>query len=126
MARQPERKAASAEGTPASAKGNASAEADAGVVRLDARVRGTVQGVGFRWFVVRVAAGLDLAGWVANDADGTVHCVAEGRREALERLLEQLRAGPPGARVADVSATWLPAAGGLDGFAVRSSWHGGD
>jgi acylphosphatase len=96
------------------------------VVRLDAIVRGTVQGVGFRWFVIRVAAALDLTGWVGNKADGTVHCVAEGSREALEKLLVQLRTGPPGARVADVSATWPPASGGLDGFAVRSSWHGGD
>jgi acylphosphatase len=106
--------------------GSPSADSGADIVRLDAIVRGTVQGVGFRWFVIRVAAGLDLTGWVANDADGSVHCVAEGGREALERLVEQLRTGPPGARVADVSATWLPAAGGLDGFAVRSSWHGGD
>ena len=103
-----------------------SVDGSAGPLRLDATVRGTVQGVGFRWFVIRVAAGLDLTGWVANEADGTVHCVAEGSREALERLLEKLRTGPPGARVADVSATWLPAARGLDGFAVRSSWHGGD
>ena len=103
-----------------------SADGAADRVRLDATVRGTVQGVGFRWFVIRVAAGLDLTGWVANEANGTVHCVAEGSRETLERLLGKLRTGPPGARVADVSATWLPAAGGLDGFVVRSSWHGGD
>jgi len=103
-----------------------SAEGGGDLVRLDATVRGNVQGVGFRWFVIRMAAGLDLTGWVANEADGTVHCVAEGSRGALERLLEKLRTGPPGARVADVNATWLPAAGGLDGFAVRSSWHAGD
>ena len=102
------------------------AEGGGAVVRLDAVVRGTVQGVGFRWFVIRVAAALDLTGWVANEADGSVHCMAEGSREALEKLLVQLRSGPPGARVAEVSATWLPASGGLDGFAVRSSWHGGD
>jgi acylphosphatase len=108
------------------ARDSPSANGGADVVRLDATVRGTVQGVGFRWFVIRVAAGLELTGWVANDADGTVHCVAEGSREALARLLEQLRTGPPGARVAEVSAAWLPATGGMDGFAVRSSWHGGD
>ena len=103
-----------------------SADGSADLLRLDATVRGTVQGVGFRWFVIRVAAGLDLTGWVANESDGTVHCLAEGSRAALERLLEKLRTGPAGARVVEVNATWLPAAGGLDGFAVRSSWHSGD
>ena len=94
--------------------------------RLDAVVRGSVQGVGYRYFVLRTAAAAGLTGWVANEADGSVHCVAEGSRPALEALLAALRKGPPGARVQAVSEAWLPASGTFDGFGVRSSGHRGD
>ena len=71
--------------------------------RLDATVRGRVQGVGFRYFVLREAMDLDLEGWVANTRDGSVRCVAEGPRDRLDVLLELLRAGPPAAIVDHVS-----------------------
>lgn len=95
-------------------------------VRFDAVVRGRVQGVGFRYSVRAEATRLGLAGWVANEADGSVHCVAEGPRAQLEVLLDMLREGPRGAWVADVAATWGPAAGDLDRFFVRSGGHSGD
>jgi acylphosphatase len=94
--------------------------------RLDAVVRGRVQGVGFRIHVRRAARASGLSGWVANEPEGRVHCVAEGPRPDLEHLLAILRAGPPGAFVEDVRADWLPASGEFDGFDVRSGWHGGD
>ena len=47
--------------------------------RLVANVRGSVQGVGFRWFVQREAARLGLDGWVANRSDGSVE-VGKGAR----------------------------------------------
>src|SRR4051794_25389712 len=81
-------------------------EPSEGPVRLDATVSGRVQGVGFRYFVLRVASGLDLTGWVANTPDGSVQCVAEGERRDLERLLSALRDGPPGARVDRVAVEW--------------------
>lgn len=94
--------------------------------RLDAIVRGYVQGVGFRWFVVHQAARLGLTGWAVNEADGTVHVVAEGSAGALDELLVHLRAGPAGASVERVDAQRLPAAGDLGGFAIRSGDHPGD
>jgi len=94
--------------------------------RLDAVVHGRVQGVGFRIFVVRRADGLGLTGWVANESSGRVRCVAEGSREALEALLDDLRAGPPGSRVERVDASWSEAGGSFSGFEVRSGWHAGD
>jgi acylphosphatase len=94
--------------------------------RLEAVVRGRVQGVGFRYFVLRTAAELDLVGWVANEADGSLRCVAEGPRAALEALLAALREGPPGAGVGSVSEDWLPVTGRFGGFGVRSSGHRGD
>ena len=87
--------------------------------RLHATVRGDVQGVGFRWFVRRLAAELDLEGWVANRPDGSVEVLAEGRRRDLERLLDALRQGPRGARFEGVDADFGPAAGGLRGFEIR-------
>lgn len=97
-----------------------------GTARLEAVVRGRVQGVGFRYFVLREAARLGLRGWVANEADGSVRCVAEGRKRDLEELLAGLRDGPAGAVVRSVSEDWLPPAGRFDGFRVRSSGHSGD
>lgn len=94
--------------------------------RLEAVVTGQVQGVGFRYFTRRVASGLGLDGWVANEGSGRVRIVAEGPRSGLERLLEALRDGPPGAFVGRVDATWAPAAGDLDPFEIRAGWHGGD
>lgn len=102
--------------------------AEPGVVtaRLDAVVQGRVQGVGFRYFVLREAARLGLRGWVSNEADGSVRCVAEGPKLALEALLACLREGPRGAVVRSVSESWLPATDRFDGFRVRSSGHTGD
>ncbi|HEV8403937.1 MAG TPA: acylphosphatase [Candidatus Limnocylindrales bacterium] len=94
--------------------------------RLDATVSGRVQGVGFRYFVLREAMGLGLDGWVANASDGSVRCVAEGPRDQLERLLECLNDGPAAATVDRVSAAWMPATGTLGRFAVRSGAHPGD
>ena len=100
--------------------------ADPDPVRLDARISGRVHGVGFRYFVFREAQALGLVGWVANVADGSVRCVAEGPRDRLEALLELLRDGPPASIVEGVSAAWMPATGGFGAFGVRSGAHRGD
>jgi acylphosphatase len=93
-------------------------------VRLTAWVRGRVQGVGFRWWARARALDLGLAGWAANLDDGRVEVIAEGPREACERLLAMLQGdvsgadeGPPG-RVADVTHRWGNARGER-GFAER-------
>ena len=65
-------------------------------------VRGTVQGVGFRWFVARQAERLGLHGWTKNLADGTVEVVADGESESLVRLEASLASGPGGAQVGGV------------------------
>lgn len=96
------------------------------VVRLDATVIGRVQGVGFRYFVLREAMELDLRGWVANTPEGSVRCIAEGPRAHLEILLERLREGPPAAIVERVSEAWMPSTGTLGTFGVRSGAHRGD
>lgn len=86
--------------------------------RLHAVVHGDVQGVGFRYFVLRQASRAGLIGWVRNRADGTVECVAEGPRAALESLLDDLRRGPGGAEVSSVDSQWEPPRGDLSAFDV--------
>jgi acylphosphatase len=94
--------------------------------RLEASIRGRVQGVGFRYFVRQEATELGVSGWVSNQQDGSVRVVAEGSREALDELLDLLEAGPRGARVDRVDANWTDARGDVRGFGVRPSGHSGD
>ena len=65
-------------------------------------VRGRVQGVGFRWFVLQEAVMLDLGGFVQNLPDGSVEVVASGPSSALGHLEKVLSQGPRGARVDNV------------------------
>jgi len=76
-------------------------------------VRGRVQGVGFRWYVVDVARELRLAGWVKNRADGNVELAAAGEGDALAKLEAAVTSGPPGARVEQVRRLGLVAADSL-------------
>jgi acylphosphatase len=94
--------------------------------RLVAIVRGQVQGVGFRWWVEREAADRGLTGWVANRADGSVECVAEGPEPVLTQLAGSLWEGPAGAAVTDVAVSYEPARGNLAGFSIRAGEHRGD
>jgi hydrogenase maturation protein HypF len=74
-----------------------------GLVRVDVRVEGVVQGVGFRPFVHSLATRLGLAGQVGNDADG-VFVVIEGPRGGVEKFLSALvRDAPPLAGIERVS-----------------------
>ena len=94
--------------------------------RLEATVRGRVQGVGYRYFVLRIAGRQGLTGWVANQPDGSVRCVVEGSPDELDRIETGLRDGPPGAVVDVVQAVRMPATGRFDRFEVRSAGHTGD
>lgn len=82
-------------------------------VRLHAVVRGRVQQVGYRAFVLRHAERLALHGTVANRPDGSVECVVEGPRGAVDELARLLRRGPMMARVAGVDAVEAQCSGSL-------------
>lgn len=94
--------------------------------RLDASVRGRVQGVGFRYFVLREADYLGLSGYVANERDGSVRVVAEGPVEVLDELLARLHEGPPASIVERVIERREPARGIGGGFRMESGEHRGD
>jgi acylphosphatase len=64
-----------------------------------AAIHGRVQKVGFRWFVMRNAQRLGLAGWVRNNPDGTVELEAAGSADGIAELRERVSAGPAAARV---------------------------
>jgi len=66
------------------------------------RVRGRVQGVGFRYFVEQAANGLGLRGWVRNVDDGSVEVYAAGTAEQLSELAGLLHKGPRWAEVRGV------------------------
>ena len=66
------------------------------------RVRGQVQGVGFRYFVEQSANALGVRGWVRNDDDGSVEVYAVGTAEQLAELAGLLWKGPRWAEVRGV------------------------
>lgn len=87
---------------------------------LRLRIRGAVQGVGFRPFVYGLARELDLDGWVRNDSHG-VEIEVEGPRPRLESFVLRIAAEKPApAILQSVAVEWLPAAGHA-GFAIRES-----
>jgi acylphosphatase len=94
--------------------------------RLEATVRGRVQGVGFRWFVVRDASALGLTGWTRNEPDGSVRVVAEGPSAALDELESRLRRGPAAAEVTAVERARAAATGEFKTFSIRPGGHRGD
>ena len=92
----------------------------ADAAHLSATVYGRVQGVFFRYFVRNVAEELGLKGYVRNLASGdAVEVQAEGERRQLNKLLGQLKVGPPEARVERVEVKWADYSGQFDDFIVR-------
>jgi acylphosphatase len=85
-------------------------------------VRGRVQGVGFRWFVEREAHILAIAGWVRNNADGSVEVLAQGTRNQLSGLRSRLREGPRAARVDGVEESEAQPVNGLSSFRIEGAW----
>jgi len=81
-------------------------------------VRGEVQGVSFRAEARDKALRLGLAGWVSNEADGSVTIVAEGSDGAVAQMVDWCRSGPELARVMSVAVTEAPWEG-LKDFVIR-------
>ena len=95
------------------------------IVHRRIRVIGTVQGVGFRPFVYRVARELGIVGFVGNDAVG-VFIHAQGSEAALSELLRMLREEPPPlSRVQGVMIeVELPLDPTLNAFTIAASTEG--
>jgi len=90
-------------------------------LRLRLRVRGSVQGVGFRPFAYGLAARLSLAGFVRNDGEGVLIEIEGPRTEAFLAALET--GPPPLARIDSIEVTAIAATGG-DGFSIDATQGG--
>ena len=84
--------------------------------RVQARVSGRVQGVGFRYYTAHVAQGLGLVGTVRNTSEGGVEAVAEGEEAKLHEFLVALHHGPHAAEVTEVATAWDEPSGEFSGF----------
>ncbi len=84
------------------------------------RVRGVVQGVGFRPFVYRLANQHELSGWVLNGEEG-VEIQVEGPEPSLQTFVKELKTqAPPAAVIAEIDVQPAEPAG-LTGFTIRES-----
>ena len=83
-------------------------------------VRGRVQGVGFRMWVLRRANAMGVRGWVRNLPDGrSVEALAQAAPETLDRFeREVVREGPPHALVTECDVTTWPVDETLEEFLV--------
>jgi acylphosphatase len=89
-------------------------------LRVRAIVSGRVQAVGYRAFAQRHARNAGVRGTVRNLPDGTVECIIEGDADAVERVLQLLRQGPPMARVEDVDVQQQQPGGDLPAMTVTA------
>jgi len=71
-------------------------------------IQGRVQGVGFRWSLMKEAQRLKLDGWVRNRSDGSVEAEIHGTEEAVDALTLWAYQGPPHARVDKVNCQDAP------------------
>ena len=81
-------------------------------------ITGLVQGVFFRREITFLARRMRVTGWTRNLQDGSVEVVAEGEKEALDKLIQFCRIGPAGARIDQVRVEWGDFKGEFRGFRI--------
>ncbi|MEA1881563.1 MAG: acylphosphatase [Candidatus Marinimicrobia bacterium] len=82
-------------------------------------VSGKVQGVGFRWYVVRSGRSLALIGYAKNLPDGNVEVQVEGNKVDIERFIKKLKQGPALSSVENVEMKWISPSNQLKDFNIR-------
>ncbi len=91
-------------------------------VRAHVRVKGRVQGVGFRAHVEYSARQIGgLTGWVRNVGYDTVEALIEGEKAKVERLIEAIKEGPRASRVDETNVEWETPTGEFSQFGVKRS-----
>jgi acylphosphatase len=92
------------------------------LARIHIRVKGRVQGVGFRAFVAANAQAIGVDGWVRNVGWNEVETVAEAARAVLEHFLAVVSAGPRSSLVEDAHVDWETPTGEFSTFEIRHSF----
>ena len=85
---------------------------------VNMKITGKVQGVGFRYFVLRQAQELGINGWVSNKSNGAVEALAQGEKEGLDHFIVKVKQGPTFSSVEDVSLKWGNEAEQYFGFEI--------
>lgn len=87
--------------------------------RAEIIVNGLVQGVGFRYFIVRRAEELGLTGYTKNLFSGEVYTVVEGERMMIEEFYKKIKIGPSHADIKNASIKWSDSKNEFTRFEVR-------
>lgn len=89
------------------------------ISRAEIIASGLVQGVGFRYFVMREADKLNLTGYVKNLYTGDVYTVAEGAKYRLEELFAKIKVGPMHSNVRGANIRWTRPKNEFKRFEIR-------
>ena len=90
-----------------------------GIKTAHIRVRGLVQGVGFRFFVRRLAHSIGINGWVRNCPDGSVEIMAEGEDGLVNDFIKAVRVGPSFGNVKEMSVDFTDSPSFFTTFEIR-------
>lgn len=82
-------------------------------------VQGLVQGVGFRFYVLRHATQLNVTGFVRNLMNDDVEVEVEGERGLIESLIKELKVGPRAGYVTNLHIEWKEYKNLYRGFEIR-------
>ncbi len=85
---------------------------------LHIHISGKVQGVSFRYYILKEAQRLGIFGWVKNLENGQMEVVAQGKEEELQQLIRLCRKGPPYAEVERVDMEEIPEEK-MEGFEIK-------
>ncbi|AOP32821.1 acylphosphatase [Leptospira tipperaryensis] len=88
-------------------------------VRAKILVRGKVQGVGFRYYILQRAQECRLSGFTQNLPGGEVETVVEGDKMFIEDLYKAIQRGPTGSEVKEAVITWDVAKGTYRTFEIK-------
>ena len=88
-------------------------------VRAEIVVNGLVQGVGYRYFVVREAKKMELKGFTKNLYTGEVLTIVEGERAIVEEMIKKLKVGPMHASVKSCKVDWQQPKNEFTDFEVK-------
>ncbi len=83
------------------------------------KVKGFVQGVGYRHFCYKKALQYKVNGYVLNLQNGDVELEIEGEKNLIHDFIRELKIGPFNAKVNSLKAEELPFENKYDGFSVR-------